>query len=225
MRAGLLVEEREVQDDEDVVVVLVELRAVVPGVHVLEVERVERRSSPPASRGRRVRGDSMWIQRSPAASMISGAATSAGRTESADAGGPRHRGRGSGRGRAMLGTATAIDPLPRPGTRTEGPWRARQPRGGTSSQPSRTARVASSVRDAMPPARRAEPGASRRSWQPIPSAAPISSLLRPSATRRTTSCSRARQADGAVPGPDRERQPARRRPVGWRRGARRAARS
>ena len=38
---GLLLVEREVQDDEDVVVVLVQLRAVVARVDVLEVERVE----------------------------------------------------------------------------------------------------------------------------------------------------------------------------------------
>ena len=39
--AGLLLEQREVQDDEDVVVVLVELRRVVARVDVLVVERVE----------------------------------------------------------------------------------------------------------------------------------------------------------------------------------------
>ena len=40
-RPGRLLEDREVQDDEDVVVVRVELRALVAGVDVLEVERVE----------------------------------------------------------------------------------------------------------------------------------------------------------------------------------------
>ena len=37
----LLIEQREVQDDEDVVVVLVELGPIVARVHVLVVERVE----------------------------------------------------------------------------------------------------------------------------------------------------------------------------------------
>ena len=39
--AGRLLEDRELEDDEDVVVVGVELRALVPRVDVLEVERVE----------------------------------------------------------------------------------------------------------------------------------------------------------------------------------------
>jgi hypothetical protein len=62
-----------VQDDEDVVVVLVQLRAVVARIDVLEVERMEVEVGlQPVSIGR-----SMWIQRIPDASMISGAATSA----------------------------------------------------------------------------------------------------------------------------------------------------
>ena len=64
------------------------------------------------------------------------------------------------------------------------------PVGGTSSQPSRTARVASSVRDATPKRSKSRADASRRSWRRCRARAPISSLLRPSATRRTTSCSR-----------------------------------
>src|SRR6266487_1614489 len=46
----------------------------------------------------------MWIQRMPAASMISGSATVSGMTASTTPLG-RRRGRGSGRGRARLGTA------------------------------------------------------------------------------------------------------------------------
>ena len=64
------------------------------------------------------------------------------------------------------------------------------PVGGTSSQPSRRARVASSVRERSRVARRCGRGGSPRSSTPIPRAAPISSLLRPSTTRATTSRSR-----------------------------------
>ena len=46
----------------------------------------------------------MWIQRSPAASMMSGVATASGMTSSADVG-RRPRGRGRGRGSAMFGTS------------------------------------------------------------------------------------------------------------------------
>ena len=50
--AGLLLEQRELEDDEDVVVVLVELGPVVARVDVLVVERVEVEVAPRASRGR-----------------------------------------------------------------------------------------------------------------------------------------------------------------------------
>ncbi len=98
--------------------------------------------------------------------------------------------------------------------------------GGTSSQPSRTARIASSVRDATP--RRSN---SRARWvstvfAPICRADPISSFVRPSATSRTTSCSRGERRDRDRPSSGGPRRPARPRPhAGSRRPARGVARS
>ena len=89
----------------------------------------------------------------------------------------------------------------------------RQPAGGTSSQPSRSARVASSVRDATSRRSNRRRRCDSTVFAPIPSLAAISSFERPSTTSVTTSSSRSLSLTVSPPArPPGERHPAGRGP-------------
>ena len=102
--AGFLLEQRELEDDEDVVVVLVELRAVVARVDVLVVERVEveMRLEPVAVGGPR----RLDVDPADAGRLDDVGRGDVGRRDRVGRvrGRARPRGRGSGRGKARFGT-------------------------------------------------------------------------------------------------------------------------